>query len=321
MAIDIKKILAKSKPLLNGESRLQEALKDIKRQIVSYISDETSMKKEIDYAGNNEYIYLSIYPHKSQSGTIYIYSMNINLGSTNFKLDDLSTTDDFNGEKMMQSFINNLINTIFLKFKEYGLMKIAPYVDEGGTNYYTVNFRFNNEMINKSLKKSEIARYVVAQRDAKIKNYVEEFSKISKTIENYTRTKEFEKKIEELFLEARKNEVDLFVQIYSVEVEDPDDLYGEFTQDIVYMRIYDELSKNRFEDLNDELSTVFSELACPYTNTGAIGEAMKVSIWTGLEWLSVRLESQGINASKVDAEKINLTNKAPIKIHLFINNE
>ena len=28
MAIDIKKILAKSKPLLNGESRLQEALKD-----------------------------------------------------------------------------------------------------------------------------------------------------------------------------------------------------------------------------------------------------------------------------------------------------
>ena len=87
------------------------------------------------------------------------------------------------------------------------------------------------------------------------------------------------------------------------------------------MRIYDELSKNRFEDLNDELSKVFSELDCPYTNTGAVGEAMKVSIWSGLEWLSVRLESQGINASKVDVEKIDLTNKAPIKIHLFINNE
>lgn len=316
MAIDINKILAGSKAMENGEGRLKAALKDLQKQVVTALNDIQFMKDFVDfmYKYNNR-VYLYISAKVYQKDTIYSYDYDFELGNKKFAIGTVDTTDVFDGNKMFRSFTRHIVHIISAKFKDYGLIKdeltiqIDPPID------YKVFLSINDRSVAKAMKKSEIAKYAHDQKMEQMNKLIAKYSKIVKVFEEYSRSKEFESKIEQLFLAAKKNEIELKIKFYSHTEDDPDDRYDSIY--VLNVELFDELYKNIFKDFNDQLNATLDELLCPYVDGGLIGMALKTELWTGIQFLVEALRAQKIKVINIDVENIEFSSK-PITLYLSV---
>ena len=317
MAIDINKILAGSKAMENGEGRLKAALKDLQKQVVTSLNDVQFMKDFVDfmYKYNNR-VYLYIDAKVYQKDTIYSYDYGFELGNRKFKIETIDTTDVFDGKKMFRSFTRHIVHIISTKFKDYGLIKdeltiqIDPPVD------YKVFLSISDRCVAKAMKKSEVAKYAYDQKMEQMNELITKYSKIVKVFENYSRSKEFESSIEQLFLDAKKNEIELKFKFYGHMEDDPDDRYDSIY--VLNVDLFDEIDKNRFKDFNDQLNATLDELLCPYVDSGLIGMALKTELWSGIQFLVDALRAQKINVINIDVENIEFISSKPITLYLSV---